>query len=149
MIDMENKCLYCYRELKKGEAGYHASCAFKLFGSTKAPVMPYSRNNIGDLALEILKSRTSVTGVQPKLSLDINKGAKNEPDRLTIVGLWGNYILKPQSPKFNSLPELEDLTMNNQNRNQNNNQNQNSNQNQNNNQKNNQKSNQNQNQNKR
>ncbi len=111
MIDMENKCLYCYRELKKGEAGYHASCASKLFGSTKAPVMPYSRNNIGDLALEILESRTSVTGVQPKLSLDINKGAKNEPDRLTIVGLWGNYILKPQSPKFNSLPELEDLTM--------------------------------------
>ena len=98
-------------ELKKGETGYHASCAHKLFGSKQAPILPYTRDNIDKLALEVLKSSTSVTGVQAKLSLDINRGGKNEPDRLTIVGLWGNYILKPQSPKFAAMPELEDLTM--------------------------------------
>lgn len=106
-----NKCLCCYKELKKGENGYHTSCAYKLFGSKEAPILPYTRDNIAKLALEVLKSSTSVTGVQAKLSLDINRGGKNEPDKLTIVGLWGNYILKPQSSKFNSLPELEDLTM--------------------------------------
>lgn len=111
MNDPQNKCLYCYKELKKGENGYHSSCAYKLFGSKEAPILPYTRDNIDMLALEVLKSSTSVTGVQAKLSLDINRGEKNEPDRLTIVGLWGNYILKPQSPKFISMPELEDLTM--------------------------------------
>ena len=82
-----------------------------MFGSKVAPILPYTRDNIDQLALEVLKSSTSVTGVQAKLSLDINRGEKNEPDRLTIVGLWGNYILKPQSPIFTSMPELEDLTM--------------------------------------
>ena len=61
--------------------------------------------------MQVLEKSTSVTGVQPKLSLDINRGGKNEPDKFTIVGLWGNYILKPQSPKYDSMPELEDLTM--------------------------------------
>ena len=111
MNKLKNKCLCCYKELKKGENGYHASCALKLFGSKEAPILPYTRDNIDKLALEILESSTSVTGVQAKLSLDINRGEKNEPDKLTIVGLWGNYILKPQSPVFTSMPELEDLTM--------------------------------------
>lgn len=111
MNEFDNKCLCCYKELKKCETGYHASCAYKLFGSKEAPILPYTRDNIDKLALEVLKSSTSVTGVQAKLSLDINRGDKNEPDRLTIVGLWGNYILKPQSSKFAAMPELEDLTM--------------------------------------
>lgn len=111
MNDSNNKCLCCYKELKKGEKDYHTSCALKLFGNKVAPILPYTRDNIDKLALEVLKSSTSVTGAQAKLSLDINRGGKNEPDRLTIVGLWGNYILKPQSPKYTSMPELEDLTM--------------------------------------
>ena len=82
-----------------------------MFGTHKTPILPYTRDNIGELALQVLEKSTSVTGVQPKLSLDINRGGKNEPDKLTIVGLWGNYILKPQSPKYDSMPELEDLTM--------------------------------------
>ena len=53
----------------------------------------------------------TITGVQPKLSLDINRGGKLCPDKFTIVGLWGEYILKPQSEIYNSMPELEDLTM--------------------------------------
>ena len=31
--------------------------------------------------------------------------------RLTIVGLWGAYIFKPQTDDFPQLPEIEDLTM--------------------------------------
>lgn len=108
---MNKKCLYCYKPLSAHEHGYHAKCAKVLFGSAKVPVLPYTRDNIEELALQILAQNTSVTGVQPKLSLDINRGGKNEPDKLTIVGLWGNYILKPQSVKYDSMPELEDVTM--------------------------------------
>lgn len=108
---MKNKCLCCYKDIDDGTLHYHPSCARKLFGTEKAPVLPYNRNNIEDLALQIIEKSTSVTGVQPKLALDINKGGRNEPDKLTIVGLWGNYILKPQSSLFHCMPEVEDLTM--------------------------------------
>ncbi|MBO7295239.1 MAG: HipA domain-containing protein [Bacteroidaceae bacterium] len=105
------RCLVCYKELKDEHADYHPRCAKNLFGTTKAPLLPYNRDNIETLALQILERSTSVTGVQPKLSLDINRGGKSEPDKLTIVGLWGNFILKPQSPVYSVMPELEDLTM--------------------------------------
>lgn len=107
---MKSKCLYCYKEID-GSVEYHPACAKKLFGSARIPLIPYTRDNIEDLALQVLETSTSITGVQPKLSLDINRGGKNEPDKLTIVGLWGNYILKPQSSTYDEMPELEDLTM--------------------------------------
>ncbi len=106
------KCLCCYRPLKDDSTLYHPTCAQRLFGTKQPPLLPYTRDNIETLALQVLERSTSVTGVQPKLSLDINRGGKNEPDKLTIVGLWGNFILKPQSPTYRFMPELEDLTMN-------------------------------------
>lgn len=106
-----SKCLYCYQELEEGQRDYHSSCAKKIFGKTEAPVLPYSRDNINDLARESVLGRIAVTGVQSKLSMDVNRGGKDEPDRLTIVGLWGKYILKPKSEEFPWLPEVEDLTM--------------------------------------
>ena len=50
-----------------------------------------------------------MTGVQPKLSLHLNEHEGNK--RLTIVGLWGGYICKPQTPQYEMMPEVEDLTM--------------------------------------
>lgn len=58
-----------------------------------------------------MRAQTTLTGVQAKLSLDVNPGGKNEPSRFTIVGLWGKYILKPQTDRYRCLPEIEDLTM--------------------------------------
>lgn len=107
---MKSRCLFCYKEIE-GSIDYHQGCAKKLFGTSRIPVIPYTRDNIESLALQVLETSTSITGVQPKLSLDINRGGKNEPDKLTIVGLWGNYILKPQSSTYDEMPELEDLTM--------------------------------------
>lgn len=106
-----SKCLFCYKELRPGEVDFHPECARKMFGASTAPELPYSRENMSDLASKVIKTSTSVTGVQAKLSLDIDRGKKNEPSRFTIVGLWGNYILKPQSPQYRCLPELEDVTM--------------------------------------
>lgn len=105
------KCLYCYQPLQDRQKDFHPACAKKIFGSATAPRLPYSRTNINDLAQQVIQSQTTVTGVQAKLSLDINKGGKNEPDRLTLVGLWGRYILKPKSDIYPWLPEDEDLTM--------------------------------------
>jgi serine/threonine-protein kinase HipA len=106
-----NKCLYCYQELKEGQMDFHPACARRFFGTKNAPKLPYVREQLRDLAKEVVRSQTTLTGVQAKLSLDISKGGRNEQDRFTIVGLWGRYILKPQTEAYRALPELEDLTM--------------------------------------
>jgi serine/threonine-protein kinase HipA len=62
------------------------------------------------LAEQVIRSQTTLTGVQPKLSLDFDRMSRT-PKRFTIVGLWGRYILKPQTDSYQALPELEDLTM--------------------------------------
>ena len=105
------KCLFCYKSLKEGEIDYHKACARKIFESTTVPVLPYTRANIKELAREIVTASTTVTGDQAKLSLDISRGHAGEPQRFTIVGLWGRFILKPQTDRFAHLPENEDLTM--------------------------------------
>ncbi len=105
------RCLYCYKELTNNEIDFHARCAKKMFGTTTAPLLDYPKDTIAALAEQVIRAQSAVTGVQPKLLLDIAQTAKGEPQRFTIVGLWGRYILKPQSEKFRSLPELEDLTM--------------------------------------
>lgn len=106
-----SKCLFCYGALEEGQKDYHPSCARKFFGAASAPLFPYTRDNMSDLARQVIRSSSSVTGVQAKMSLDVNRGGKDEPRRFTIVGLWGKYIFKPQSPDYRCLPELEDLTM--------------------------------------
>ncbi len=106
-----NKCLYCYQPLGIGETDFHKGCARKFFESTSIPALPYTRANIKDLAREIITASTTVTGVQAKISLDIARTGKNEPKRFTIVGLWGRFILKPQTDRFPALPENEDVTM--------------------------------------
>ncbi|KAA6324677.1 Serine/threonine-protein kinase HipA [termite gut metagenome] len=104
-----NKCLYCYQELLDGQTDFHPRCSKKIFGTTTPPELPYMRNQIGELAEQVVRSQTTVTGVQPKLSLDLE--GKDAVKRFTIVGLWGKYILKPQTELYPQLPELEDLTM--------------------------------------
>lgn len=105
------RCLVCYDELSEGMVDYHPACSRKLFGSDTPPKLDFDRGSISKLATEVISSQTTLTGVQPKLSLDIDRGKKGVPDRFTVVGLWGRYILKPQSENFRHLPELEDVTM--------------------------------------
>ena len=107
-IDM-CKCLFCYKELNEGEKDFHARCARKFFGVSTAPVMEYTQSDMDRLAEQIIRSQTTLTGVQPKLSLNLQKHEGGQ--RLTIVGLWGAYIFKPQTSRFSELPENEDLTM--------------------------------------
>lgn len=83
-----------------------------MFGTAIPPVLPYDESQLDELALEVIRSHTVITGVQPKLSLHLESSGKTRaPRRFTIVGLWGGYILKPPSQRFPQLPENEDLTM--------------------------------------
>ncbi|MDW8205075.1 MAG: hypothetical protein RMJ87_08615 [Cytophagales bacterium] len=61
------------------------------------------------IALQSVMHRIAITGVQPKLSLELEK--KPHPTHLTIVGIWGKYILKPPYHRYPHFPEIEDLTM--------------------------------------
>jgi len=105
-----SKCLYCYNDLEENEADYHNKCCKTFFGTNTPPQIPFGLNEIKELAIQVLGKNISVTGVQPKLSLETQKKAQ-DGTRLTIVGLWGNYILKPPIEKYPSMPENEDLTM--------------------------------------
>ncbi len=102
-----NNCLFCYQPVETGE--YHAACSKKFFGLTQVPVLELDKEKLNQLAQITVNERLALTGVQPKISLSLN--SENGSKRLTLVGLWGDYILKPQSANFAFMPEVEDLTM--------------------------------------
>ncbi len=103
------KCLFCYRPLNAGEIDFHPTCSKKYFGTKEVPSLDYTLKEIDSLASQVIEEQTSLTGVQPKLSLHLNKHEGSQ--RLTIVGLWGGFIMKPQTEMYPQLPEVEDLTM--------------------------------------
>jgi len=113
------KCLFCYENLDNSEKDFHSKCSKKFFGTATPPFLDVSLTEIEKLAVNILQRSVSITGVQPKLSVDlVPKGSlrekgknKKESPWLSIVGLWGNYILKPPHKDFPQMPEIEDLTM--------------------------------------
>lgn len=104
-----NKCYFCYRQVPHGQQ-YHKSCCKKFFGTDNLPTLELNRELLEDLAKETINKRISITGVQPKLSVNLSK-VPGRNERLTIVGLWGAYILKPQHSEIPQMPETEDLTM--------------------------------------
>ena len=95
--------------MQEGELHYHAACAKRFFGKQEIPSLPYSQADLRELAKQVVRSQSAVTGVQAKLSMDIMHTAQTA--RLTIVETGGRYILKPQTMQYPFLPENEDLTM--------------------------------------
>jgi len=108
----KKRCLYCYQELENEAADFHEKCSREFFGTLEPPVLDYDNQQMQDLAKQIVVRSVALTGVQPKLSLTIET-TPGDPkhSRFTIVGLWGNFILKPPAEVFPHLPENEDLTM--------------------------------------
>lgn len=100
-------CLFCYQSVEGGE--YHPHCSKKFFGTKQVPLLELDQEKLNKLAQITVNERLALTGVQPKISLSLNGEKGNK--RLTLVGLWGEYILKPQSTDFSLMPEVEDLTM--------------------------------------
>ena len=106
------RCLHCYELLQEPNTDVHQACNKRFYGQLKTPVLGYNLQNLQDLATKIIQSQMAVTGVQAKVSLSLyRKEEKNLAKKLTIVGLYGDYILKPPSEFYPNLPELESVTM--------------------------------------
>lgn len=106
------RCLACYLPLGTEEGALHAACSRKFFRQPMPPDLPYAEDELEHLARQVLQSRITLPGVQPKISLQLGDRSPERPaGRLTIVGLWGDYILKPPTPLYPGLPEVEDMTM--------------------------------------
>lgn len=102
-------CAICFLPIEdRPGLQYHQACCQTLFDQKSAPVIRFSQRDIRDIAKQELNRRVSITGVQPKISLNLSK---NHDNRLTIVAFWGNYILKPQHFKYRFMPELEAISM--------------------------------------
>jgi len=109
-MNRNSVCMLCYQRLEDLESTNHSTCSKKFFGKTKPPLLPYKLDELDELAKNIVQSSVTVPGVQAKLSLHLAERGK-ESGRLTLVGLWGNYILKPPVQSYPQMPEIEDLTM--------------------------------------
>lgn len=105
----KNLCLFCYQELNNNNSDFHESCSKQFFGTKIPPLMEYSYDQMSELAEKVVQSQVTITGVQAKISLGINQG--NRTRKMTIMGVFGGYILKPPSEYYPNLPEIEDLTM--------------------------------------
>ena len=106
------RCLYCYEPLFDSSSDFHEACNKRFFGQLKTPQLNYNLENLQELASKVIQSQMAVTGVQAKVSLSLfRKEEKNLTKKLTIVGLYGDYILKPPSEHYEQLPELESASM--------------------------------------
>jgi serine/threonine-protein kinase HipA len=100
-------CCFCYQPVPAEEGAYHRQCCQRFFGIGHIPALDLDTHGLQEVALQTAKQQIALTGVQPKLSAQLTP----EKARLTLVGLWGEYILKPQSSLYPQMPECEDLTM--------------------------------------
>ncbi len=105
-----NNCLICYQSLDDRSNRYHPHCCRKLFGQRTAPQFPYVYGELKEVAKKVVRSRITIPGVQAKLSLHLDNSLKKN-SRFTLVGLWGNFILKPPLEAYPHMPEIEHLTM--------------------------------------
>lgn len=108
----DRRCLVCCAELSADDSGeYHGRCSRGLFDEPSPPAVDFGMDTIDEIAHREVNQRVAVTGVQRKLSLDLAPANDGAPTRLTFVGLWGRFVLKPPSPEYPQMPELEHATM--------------------------------------
>jgi serine/threonine-protein kinase HipA len=105
---MSVKCLIC-GTMTDDRSEYHPRCARTFFGCFPPPALDVALTDLREYAARSVLARITVTGVQKKLSLGIEQSGKNT--RFTIVGLWGNFILKAPVEEYPEIPENEDAIM--------------------------------------
>lgn len=108
------KCLCCNKIIADNASdnekinGWHTKCIKQFFGTSKFPMIDISSKNLVEIARESTNKGFTVPGVQKKLSLHFEGGAK---PRLTLSNYPTGYILKPQTEEYEALPEAEFLVM--------------------------------------
>ncbi len=108
---MPKNCLGCYQALDLDSEDYHKRCSRRLFGTEIPPLVDFGLEHLEELAKVALSRHLGITGVQPKISVDLERRKDDPSHRLMIVGLWGDFILKPPSSRFPDIPVIEDVTM--------------------------------------
>lgn len=78
------------------------------FGTSSMPQIDISRDRLLELATINAHNKLTVTGVQKKISLNLERGHTN---RLTLINYPSGYILKPQTEEYQYMPEAEDVAM--------------------------------------
>lgn len=100
-----NYCLICQKENReKGIA--HLRCIKKLFGVNYYPKVDLSLSEVSIKGQE-MAGKLSISGVQAKLSLKLNRKAR----QLEVVSTGAEFILKPQVNQWPNIPENESLCM--------------------------------------
>lgn len=103
-------CLCCGKPIPSSNyAGWHKACIKRFFGTNDIPEIEIDEKTLKSLATESTSKGYTVPGVQKKLSLHLV--SENRKPRLTLVNYPNGYILKPQVPEFEALPEAEQLVM--------------------------------------
>ena len=100
-----NRCQLCGNSLESNRF-LHKTCNQMLFGTNYLPEIDLTLSEISIKAQQ-MTGKLSISGVQPKLSIKLNKEAK----QLEIVATGGEYILKPQTLTFPYIPQNENLCM--------------------------------------
>lgn len=100
-------CLGCEQALQEEVSSYHPSCARTLFGVGFVPSVAFDYSGISVEAQKLI-GKMSISGVQPKLSVQVDKNEK----QLKVVPTGGTHILKPTPEAFPFLSENENLCMN-------------------------------------
>ena len=78
----------------------------EMFNSTKLPIIDFGLVDI-NLEAQKLAGKLSISGVQPKLSVKLDK----KSNELIVIPEGGEYILKPQTSTFANIPENEQCCM--------------------------------------
>lgn len=107
----KSTCHICLFPMDNEQGLYHSACCKKLFGSGSPPDLPYAWKDLNAMAQNIVRQHVAVPGVQPKLSMHLERGGERRNPRLTLVGLEGGYILKAPVYQYPEMPELEHVTM--------------------------------------
>ena len=108
------KCLCCAKDIKETaspqemEWGWHRQCVRKFFGTPRMPIIELTTQALEQLAGNAVSRGLTVPGVQRKLSLHLSQ---EKEARLTLVDYPTGYILKPQTPEYDHLPEYEQMAM--------------------------------------
>ena len=103
---MTTSCFICLEDVT-GEERYHPECLEALFGTKNFPMFEVELSKLYSLAAAKMAGKMSISGAQEKVSLTLS----SDRNALEVASTGGRYILKPETSRFSSVPQNEQLTM--------------------------------------
>ncbi len=85
----------------------HEACAEEVFGTSAMPRLSLPPDAAEEIARSQLRTGRGLTGVQRKFSGNLDQTDR----RILLSDVLSGYLIKPQTPDYPNLPELEAVTM--------------------------------------